>query len=53
MEKKHYIMPSLNVVKVQLTPLMEGSTPLLDTTESFSDESGIGSRLWDDNLMFE
>lgn len=54
MEKKQYIQPSLNVVKVSLGTLLEasGTVPAYNPNESFSEEESVGSRrsfsIWDD-----
>jgi len=52
MEKKQYIQPSLIMVKVSISTLLEtsGNAPTYNPTESFSDEESVGSRrfsIWD------
>lgn len=46
MEKKQYIQPSLNVVKVSLGTLLVASpnAPTYNPTESFGDEEKVGAR---------
>lgn len=53
MEKKQYIQPSLNIVKVSLGTLLQasGNAPTYNPTETFDDEELVGSRrssLWDE-----
>lgn len=52
MKKKEYIQPKFTVVKVDLKPLMDASTPGYTIGESFSEEESVGSRrgnnFWDD-----
>lgn len=58
MEKKQYIQPSLNVVKVSLGTLLVASpnVPTYNPTESFGDEEAVGSRrtsVWGDEDEYE
>lgn len=55
MEKKLYIQPSLNIVKVSLGTMLlasgAGNAPTYNPTESFNNEDLVGSRrssLWEE-----
>jgi hypothetical protein len=54
MKKKIYIQPSLEEIKLNAkSMIMASSTPGIDPTSSFGDESIVGSRqfrgFWDEN----
>ena len=44
MNKMKYIQPKLSVVKVEINPLLQSSTPGYNPTKNFGDESSVGAR---------
>lgn len=47
MNKKNYIEPELNVVRIKVNKLLSSSAPGLDRTSSFGDENDVGGRIFD------
>ena len=47
MDKKTYIQPEINVIKLKMNALMTGSNPGYDPNSGFSEENNVGARRGD------